>query len=82
MDTSVGGICDKSVQKCPKDWGLVFLIVNCIFPGFGTMFSSYCGKTINWEALLVGFLQFLLLFICVGWIWSIVWGVRIYDKSK
>ena len=77
-----GGLCEKSVVKCPEPWPLVFLILNIILPGWGTMMSSYCDKEgLNTDALIIGFLQFLTAFIIIGWIWSIVWGVRIWTKS-
>lgn len=81
--TDVNGCLAKSVQKCPSDWGLILLIVNCFLPGIGTMVSSYCADSINWEAMGVGLCQLLTVpLFLIGWIWSIVWGVKIYEKSK
>jgi hypothetical protein len=76
--------CDKSVQKCPGDWGLIFFIINIILPGWGTIGSAFCSdKGINCEAIVVGILQFATLFlILIGWFWSIYWGYLIYQKSK
>jgi hypothetical protein len=47
------------------------------------MVSSYCADSINWEAMGVGLCQLLTVpLFLIGWIWSIVWGVKIYEKSK
>jgi len=77
------GCLAQSIQKCPKDWGLIILIVNIFLPGIGTMVSSYCADGINWSAMGVGLAQLLTVPVfLIGWIWSIVWGVKIYEKSK
>ena len=34
------------------------------------------------SVLLCGVLQFFLGYLIVGWIWSIIWGVKIYSKSQ
>lgn len=36
----------------------------------------------DWSVLLCGLLQFVLGYLIVGWIWSIIWGVKIYSKSQ
>ena len=30
----------------------------------------------------IGILQFVLVFLLAGYIWSIIWGVRIYQESQ
>ena len=32
--------------------------------------------------LFIGFIQFVLGFLLAGYIWSIIWGVRIYQESQ
>ena len=82
--TDAAGFIGSSIQRCPGEWGIIFFVINCILPGFGTMFSSYCDPGgCNVNAFAVGILQLALapLFL-IGWIWSIIWGYKIYEKSK
>ena len=82
VPVSTDGLCDKSVVKCPEPWPLVFLILNIVLPGWGTMMSAYCDPAgFNTDALLVGLAQLITAFIIIGWFWSIFWGVRIYQKG-
>ena len=74
----------NSIQRCPPGWGLIFFLVNIILPGFGTMFSSLCDAGgCNCNAFIVGLLQLCTAPIFfIGWIWSIIWGWKIYEKSR
>ncbi len=73
----------NSIQRCPPGWGLIFFLVNIFFPGFGTMFSAFCAAGCNFDAFLVGLLQLILAPVfLIGWIWSIVWGWKIFEASK
>ena len=78
--------CEESVVKCDKTIGLVVLILNIIpfTAGIGTMVSACAGKSgkFNGTALLFGILQWLLLFLLIGWIWSIIHGVWVYQASR
>ena len=80
----VVGTCKKSVVQLEHSVALVCLILNCIpfTSGVGTMVSACAGKEFNCTALLFGILQWLLLFLLVGWVWSIVHGVWLLDASK
>ena len=50
------------------------LILNIFFPGLGT-FVMACLDTPNCKVhCIIGFLQFLLGLIFIGWVWGIVWG--------
>ena len=52
------------------------------FPGVGTIIVSFLGEhRIIGEQLLIGVIQFVLAFLLIGWIWSIVWGVLILQKA-
>ena len=83
-EAEVASTCKAAVVALPRDTALVCLILNCIpfTSGIGTMVSACTGDKFNMTALLFGILQFLLMFILVGWIWSIVHGIQILDKSK
>ena len=76
--------CKAAIVQLPRDTALVCLILNCIpfTSGVGTMVSACTGQQFNMTALLFGVLQFLLMFILVGWIWSIVHGIQLLDAAK
>ena len=76
------GACKKSVVELDHTLAVVCLVLNVFLPGVGTMISACAGKEFNGMALLFGLLQLLTAFIVVGWIWSIVHGVWLLDKSK
>ena len=80
----VNGFCRKAVVKLDHTLALVCCILNCIpfTSGVGSMISACAGGDFNCEALLAGILQFVLAFLLVGWIWSIVHGVWLLDKAK
>ncbi len=75
---------EKSVQKCPGEWGLIFFIVNICLPGIGTIGSGFCASNgANCNAFIVGILQLCTVpLFLIGWFWSIWWGWRIYSVSK
>ena len=63
--------------------GLLCLILNIIFSGTGTIVAGIANKKgMNCTAVLVGLVQFLLVLILVGWIWSMCHGYHIYVRSK
>ena len=81
----MGGTCEDSVTKCDKTIGLICLILNIIpfTSGVGTMVSACANKgDFNGSALCFGILQLLTAFLLVGWIWSIVHGVWIFQKAS
>ena len=72
-----------SIPTLDKVLGIVMLILNILFPGLGTLLCSFLGGNFVADQLLVALLQFLTVPIfLVGWIWSIYWGVLIYQKAK
>jgi hypothetical protein len=76
------GFLEASVCKVPSPWGIILFIVNIIFPGVGTIISAFLGGgSCVSEAVVVGIIQLLTCWLIVGWIWSIIWGWKIYEKS-
>ena len=74
--------CAPYVLKVEKNLALVILILNIIFPGLGTLITAFVAGEFNVTVLLVAIAQAFLACILVGWIWSILHGVWVYNKSK
>ena len=76
--------CKKAVVSLDHTLAVVCLVLNCIpfTSGVGTMISACAGKEFNCNALVFGILQFLLFFLLIGWIWSIVHGIWLLDAAK
>ena len=82
---SCGCMNDKYFPKLSKTQALICLILNCIpfTSGIGTMVSACCdtrGSTC--VIIFLGLAQLALTFLIVGWIWSIVHGMRLYLDNK
>jgi Na+-driven multidrug efflux pump len=62
---------------------LVVFLLNIFFPGTGTIVAGILsgGDKVK-NNVIVGILQWLLCFILIGWIWSIVTGYQIYKIAK
>ncbi|KNB43412.1 hypothetical protein JH06_3603 [Blastocystis sp. subtype 4] len=68
-----------TVPKVNHCTGLVLLIINCILPGIGTMIGGLinaggCDICI----FLCGWVQLLTAPFIIGWVWSIIWGCRMW----
>jgi hypothetical protein len=72
----------KSIPILNQCMGISLLIINIIFPGFGTMFLLCCAEKNNTTHLFIGFCQFISSFLLIGWILSIVWGLEIFRQSR
>mmetsp|Transcript_7227 Transcript_7227/g.22204 ORF Transcript_7227/g.22204 Transcript_7227/m.22204 type:complete len:96 (-) Transcript_7227:106-393(-) len=60
--------------------GILILLLNIFLPGIGSIVTGVSkSKT---STIIVGVLQLLTSWIIVGWIWSIWWGILIYQKSS
>ena len=64
----------------PKSTGVCCLIFNIFFPGFGSILAGMQANSSS--TVLIGVVQFFLCVTLIGWLWSIYWGVLIYNKSK
>ena len=77
------GCCDEDIPLVKGDIALVCLLLNIFFPGVGTMVGAYHNVSgYMGSACCHGILQFFLTVVIAGTVWSIVTGVRIYQKSQ
>ena len=75
--------CPDSEVDVSETVGLVILILNIIFGGFGTVLSSCLDrKGCNCTAYWVGVCQNLTFYCIIGWIWAILHGLAVYENSK
>lgn len=68
------------VPSVPKATGLLVLILNIFLPGTGSILAGLQANSSS--CVFIGVIQFFLFGLLFGWIWSIWWGVLIYNKSK
>ncbi len=67
-----------TVQRSP--WGILGLILNIIpYAGIGSIIVGANAKDNN--QIIKGVIQFLTGWLVIGWIWSIIDGIRIFMKS-
>lgn len=67
-----------SIRKVPQPWHIICLILNIIFPGWGTILDSFLPGGLNVICLVIGLVQLFTCWLLIGWIWSIIWGVLIF----
>ncbi len=61
---------------------MIVLIINLLlWPGLGTILAGVWAGGEN-KCLIVGIIQMILAPILVGWIWAIITGCAIYNKSQ
>eukprot|EP00347_Sterkiella_histriomuscorum_P014763 403359625 len=56
------------------------LVLNIFIPGSGTILNACCGRHCA-AGVLYGVCQFFLTVLLIGWIWSIMYGIKILQKS-
>ena len=67
-----------TVQRSPH--GILCLILNIVpWGGIGSIIAGATAKD-NMQ-IVKGVIQFLLTFIFIGWVWSVIDGIRIFLKS-
>ena len=75
---------NNSTPKVESSMGLIVLILNIFFPGWGTVIAGVLTQEAEKKtpAIIVGILQFILAYFLIGWFWSIWWGFKIYQASQ
>ncbi len=74
----------RGVPRCKSPFNLLFFLTNCIWPSFGTMLAACLNEDNEFrqKQMWIGVAQWLLVFVLIGWFWSIWWGFLIYKKGK
>mmetsp|Transcript_25619 Transcript_25619/g.24913 ORF Transcript_25619/g.24913 Transcript_25619/m.24913 type:complete len:80 (+) Transcript_25619:2-241(+) len=72
---------DESIAKMDQSMAIVCLVLNILIPGIGTMINA-CYHEKPAAGVCYGILQLLTCWIIVGWIWAIVYGVKIMEKAN
>jgi hypothetical protein len=63
--------------------GTVAFLLNIVFPGSGSWMAAVLDPNgFNMFLFFVGFLQFALTSIVIGWLWSIYDGYRLWKKAN
>ncbi|UJR15512.1 hypothetical protein I4U23_002453 [Adineta vaga] len=86
------GMFRRAVPQMPRVLAIICFVLNLILPGTGTLISAFavfcCGKQ-DYEKnivaclynILAAILQGATIFILVGWIWSVRWGILFVQLS-
>ena len=71
------------MQKVDKQWAVLAVILNFLFPGFGTILTSVLAKDdfASKTQIVIGITQFLLSFFMIGWIWAQYWSYLIVKHA-
>lgn len=74
-------MCDiKDIHPLEPNMGIVCLVLNVIACPLGTWIHACLGPNPG-RGIVIGILQLLLMFVFVGWVWGVIYGVRIYQSS-
>ena len=78
------GCCADAMVDVEEGTAVAILILNIIFPQFGTLIASCLDKRgCNCSTFLLCFLQGLTTYtIFIGYIWGIVWAINVLHVSK
>ena len=72
-----------NVPLVSKPIAVITGIVNFILPGFGTLIAACCTESyaVSKTQLCYAFLQLVLAFIIIGWIFAQIWSWLIIKKA-
>ncbi|TNV75128.1 hypothetical protein FGO68_gene1981 [Halteria grandinella] len=71
----------EDINPTSQPLAITCLVLNVFFPGVGTLVNACLGERVA-AGLLYGLLQILMAPLLIGWIWSIIYGVRIVEVSS
>lgn len=71
----------RTIPELPQGLAIVILICNIFFPSSGTFYMACIGDKLRKTQFYVAILQLISTPIIIGYVWSIYWGVKSYQKS-
>ena len=72
--------CTSTIPRLTPNQGTCILVTCILLGGWGTIYAACMAETFEYIQLCIGFAQ---LFIPIGgYVWAIIWGIKIYEKSR
>jgi len=79
MDCHIKAI---KINKLTPKQGLFVFILNCFLPGWGTIYAGIKARKNVANNVLFGILQIVSSVIIIGWLWAMLTGYLVWNKSK
>lgn len=70
------------INKLTPNQGLFVFILNCILPGWGTVSAGIISQQNVCNNLVFGIVQMITAVLLVGWLWAMLTGYLVWNKSK
>ena len=74
--------CLCKVPVVSTECAIIVLIINILLPGWGTMLLGCISDHNCGYFFVIGLIQFFLTVLLIGWIWSIITGIKCLRKSR
>jgi hypothetical protein len=76
-------VCGVRIPVVSPDTACCILVLNCLFPGTGTMFLGCVnpGESNCMCWFLIGLCMNLLGYICIGWVWAVLFSCKVMALS-
>ena len=71
----------EDINPVSQPIAIVCLVMNVFFPGIGTWINACLGENTA-PGVLYGFLQILTAPLLFGWLWAIIYGIKIIEVSS
>ena len=75
------GCCKGCIFAVPEPWHIIIVVMNVLVAGSGTFISAFCTDKVKCRLIIIGVLQFLLMPILIGEIWSVIHGLLVFRES-
>jgi uncharacterized membrane protein len=67
---------NDAIAKVDKHFAIAIMLLNLVLPGSGTVALGVFGPPDFKNNLLLGLIMFVLSVVAIGWIWSIIFGIK------
>lgn len=77
-------MCSTEVPLVSPAIGVTVLILNIFLPGIGTIVSAFADENVwicNFLQLIIGLIQLIFFWTIIAWIWAIIFGLMVYERS-